>query len=169
MPSIADRNDPTGDRRRFKPRFTTEIDATAADVSPKVLTKCERGLLNPAAGTVVEGKDLPDPAKTKVRGYGEERRPIREVAMDQNDGPLTRLAQGAATGLLDPERKERGCCGNAEGLLCDQTPCRSCGCRIVLDHRVPQELWNGVAVPPNATELYQRSIEMRCGRSAAAP
>ena len=48
-----------------------EIDAATANVSPKVLTQINRGLLDPSAGTVVERKDLLDATKTKVRSYRE--------------------------------------------------------------------------------------------------
>ena len=46
-----------------------EIDAATADVPPEVLTQSERGLLDPGAGTVVEGKDLLNATKTKICGY----------------------------------------------------------------------------------------------------
>jgi len=113
-----------------------QVNAATADVPPEVLTQSKRGLLDPGAGTVAERKDLLDATKTKVRSYREESRAIREVAMDENDGPLILLARRAAMRPFDPERKERGCCGNAKSLLCDQAPCRSFGYPIVLDHRI---------------------------------
>ncbi len=114
-----------------------EIDAATADVPAEVLTQSKRGLLDPAAGTVVERKNLLDATETKVCADREQRRPIREIAMDENDGPLIRLARRATTRPSDPERKERGCGDNAKGLLSDQAPCRTFGHPIVLDHRVP--------------------------------
>jgi hypothetical protein len=57
--------------------------------------------------------------------------------MNENDGPLIRLARRAAMRPFDPERKERGRRGNANSLLCDQVPCRSLGHPIVLDHGIP--------------------------------
>ncbi len=44
-----------------------EINAATANVPPEVLTQSQRGLLDPGAGPVVEGKDLLDATKTKVR------------------------------------------------------------------------------------------------------
>jgi hypothetical protein len=46
-----------------------EINAATADVPPQVLAQSKRGLLDPSAGTVVEGKDLLDATKTKVRSH----------------------------------------------------------------------------------------------------
>ena len=73
--------------------------------------------------------------------------------MYENDGPLIRLPRRAATRPFDPERKERGCRGNAESLLCDQAPCRSLGHPIVLDHRVPPHSGRTFAVPSNGSRL----------------
>ncbi len=69
--------------------------------------------------------------------------------MDENDGPLIRLARRAAMRPFYPERKERGCRGDAKSLLCDRAPCRSFGHPIVLDHRVPPHSGRAFAVPPN--------------------
>jgi hypothetical protein len=114
-----------------------EIDAATADVLPEVLTQRERGLLDPGVGTVVERKDLLEAAKTKVRSYREQGRSIREVAVDENDGPLIRLARRALIRPFDPERKERSGRAKAESFLRDGAPCRSFGHPIVLDHGVP--------------------------------
>jgi hypothetical protein len=114
-----------------------EINAATADVPPEVLTQLKRGLLDPTAGAVVERKDLLDAAKAKVRSDRKQGRPIREVAVDENDGPLIRLPRRAATRPFDSEWKQRGCCGKAKGLLRDRAPRRSFGYSIVLDHRVP--------------------------------
>ena len=73
--------------------------------------------------------------------------------MYENDGPLIRLAGRTATRPFDPERKERGCRGNAKSLLCYQAPCRSFGHPIVLDHRVPPHSGRTFAVPPNGWAL----------------
>ena len=96
-----------------------EINAATADVPPEVLTQGQCAFLDPGARTVVERKDLFDATKTKVRGYRDQSRPIREVAMYENDCPLIRLARGAAKRLFDSEGKEPGCRGNAKSLLCD--------------------------------------------------
>ncbi len=74
-----------------------QINAATADVPPQVLTQRKRRLLDPGAGAVVEREDLLDASKAKVRAYREQSRPIREVAMYENDGPLIRLARRAAT------------------------------------------------------------------------
>jgi hypothetical protein len=129
-----------------------EIDAASANVPPEVLTQSKRGLLDPGAGAVVERKDLLDAAKTKVGSYREESRAIREVAVDENDGPLIPLARRAAMRPFDPERKERGCCGEAKSLLCDRAPCRSFGYPIVLDHRVLPHFRSMFVVPPNVSD-----------------
>ena len=57
--------------------------------------------------------------------------------MDENDGSLIWLARRAAVRPFDPKWKERACRDEAESLLGDQTPRRSFGHPIVLDHRVP--------------------------------
>ncbi len=51
--------------------MANEIDAATAHVPPQVLTQRKRGLLDPGAGTVVEGKHLLDAPETKVRSYRE--------------------------------------------------------------------------------------------------
>jgi hypothetical protein len=76
--------------------------------------------------------------------------------MYENDGPLIWLARRAATRPFDPERKERGCRGNAKRLLSDQAPCRSFGHLIVLDHRVPPHSGRTFAVPSNGSRLSCR-------------
>ena len=73
--------------------------------------------------------------------------------MYENDGPLIRLARRTAMRPFDPERKERGCRGNAKSFLCDQAPCRSFGHLVVLDHRVPPHSGRTFAVPPNGWAL----------------
>jgi hypothetical protein len=133
-----------------------EINAATADVSPEVLAQRKRCLLDPGAGTVVERKELLDATKTKVRSYREQSRPIREVAVYENDGSLIRLARRAATRRFDPERKERGCRGNAKDLLCNRAPCRSFGRPIVLDHRVPPHSGRTFAAPYNGSRLSCR-------------
>ena len=114
-----------------------EIDAATADVLSEVFTQRERGLLYPGVGTVVERKDLLEAAKTKVRRYREQGRSIREVAVDENDGPLIRLARRALIRPFDPERKERSGRAKAENFLCDGVPYRSFGNPIILNHGVP--------------------------------
>ena len=134
-----------------------EIDAATADVLPEVFTQGKRGLLDPGAGTVVERKDLLDATKTKVRSYRKKSRPIRQVAMDENDGPLIRLTRRAATRSFNPERKERRCRGNTNSLLRDRAPCGSFGHLIVLDHRVPPHSGWTFAVPSNAMAAQLRT------------
>jgi hypothetical protein len=48
-----------------------EINPATADVPPEVLAQRKRGLLDPGAGTVVEGKDLLDAPQTKIRSHRE--------------------------------------------------------------------------------------------------
>jgi hypothetical protein len=124
-----------------------EIDTATADVPPEVLTQSKRGPLDPGTGAVVERKHLLDAAKTKVGSYREQGRPIREVAMYENDGPLIPSARRPVIRPLDPEREEGGGRGNAESLLRDEAPRRSFGHRIVLDHRIPPHAGRTSAVP----------------------
>jgi hypothetical protein len=88
--------------------------------------------------------------------------------MYENDGSLIRLARRAATRVLDPERKERGCRGNAKSLLCDRAPCRSFGHPIVLDHRVPPHSVRSFLCRPRDEALSCREPEA-CAESPSMP
>src|SRR5262245_35445653 len=86
----------------------------------------------------------------QVSSFGRisETRPIREIAMYENNGPLIRPTRRAVRRPFDPEGKECGCRGNAKGLLCDQAPGRPFGRPIVLDHRVPPRSGRTLAYRP---------------------